>query len=449
MEKLTSQRIWENIFKEVTHEAFSLLTKDELLNCNFSAEDTTFLRFNKSKVRQASEVEQADLGLELVVGQRRYSRSINLSKNTLMNKENIQKNLKEMQGIVRELPDDPYISPLENNGESHVVNGGEIPTSKEFLDFMEQSTSKVDLAGIYAAGDSHRANANSLGQRHWFSSTSFSFDYSLYTAKEKAVKGSYGGAVFKRDEFERSLAESTKALEVMDREQKVLSPGKYRCYLAPAAVQEIVDIMRWHGLSAGSYKRGECALSSLADKEKSLSPLFTMIEDFGLGLSPRFNERGEVFAEKLPLIEKGELKNLLVSGATEKEYGIKSNRASESESHRSAVILPGTLVRDDILKELGTGLYLSNLHYLNWSDKVKARITGMTRFGCLWVENGEIQGPIKDLRFDETLYQIFGEGLVNLTDFTQVNVETMTYGERHIGGTELPGILVDGMSFTL
>ena len=30
----------------------------------------------------------------------------------------------------------------------------------------------------------------------------------------------------------------------------------------------------------------------------------------------------------------------------------------------------GLLREQDVLKELGTGLYLSNLHYLNWSDPV-------------------------------------------------------------------------------
>ena len=28
----------------------------------------------------------------------------------------------------------------------------------------------------------------------------------------------------------------------------------------------------------------------------------------------------------------------------------------------------------------------------------------MTRYACFWVEGGEVVGPIKDMRWDESLY---------------------------------------------
>ena len=65
------------------------------------------------------------------------------------------------------------------------------------------------------------------------------------------------------------------------------------------------------------------------------------------------------------------------------------------------------------------------------------------------VENGEVVGPIKDLRFDETLYQIFGEGVEEVTDFSETIMETETYDSRSIGGSKLPGLMVKDFSFTL
>lgn len=112
-------------------------------------------------------------------------------------------------------------------------------------------------------------------------------------------------------------------------------------------------------------------------------------------------------------------------------------------------ILPGTLRREDILKELGTGLYLSNLHYLNWSDRLNARITGMTRYACFWVENGEIVAPIEDLRFDESLYDCLGANLLNITDFEEVDPMVSTYESRAFGGKKVPGMLIKDFKFTL
>lgn len=440
---------WEVVFNEACTQALRNVTNGLALNMNFSAEDSEFIRFNKSKVRQISSVEQATLDLELHQGSKRASFAINLSRDLDQNINLIQSTLNKLKNEVNQLPDDPFISPLQNMGTSRTVSQGSLPSTDEFLDFLGQTLAQNDLAGIFIKGETHRANANSLGQKHWFSSQSFVFDYSLYSAKERAIKGSYGGSHFNPMDLKASLDDSLSALKVMDLEKIVLPPHKYRAYLAPSALKEILDLLRWHALSTGAYKRGESPFTDLIEKRKTLSASFTMTEDFSLGLSPKFNERGEVFADRMPIIEKGELLNLFTSTSSEKEYGVKSNFSGEDESHKSAVIMTGKLERSEILKQLGTGLYLSNLHYLNWSDKTKGRITGMTRFGCLWVENGKIVGPIKDLRFDETLFQIFGDAVVDFTNFADTAVENMTYGERHIGGTRNPGLLLSEMNFTL
>ena len=107
------------------------------------------------------------------------------------------------------------------------------------------------------------------------------------------------------------------------------------------------------------------------------------------------------------------------------------------------------MLEQDILKELGTGLYLSNLHYLNWSDLVSARVTGMTRYACFWVEDGEIVGPIKDLRWDESLYDALGSKLMALSSHAEIDAATGTYYQRSLGGSRTPGALVDGFTFTL
>jgi predicted Zn-dependent protease len=440
---------WEQVFEEAAETAFAGLGPGQQLTLNFSAEDTDFLRFNRSRVRQASAVEQATLEFELMLGRQHESRTINLSRNRELNRAAVLEALATLQGVVPTLPEDPYASAMENHGASRVVNAGALPSPDEVLAFVAAELQDIDLAGLFIAGPVHRANANSLGQKHWFSASSFVFDYSLYSARQKAVKGAYGGARFDPTELRAVIGDSVQALRVMDRERKVLPPGRYRCYLAPAAVQELMGMLSWHALSAGAYHRGECSLTELVDGTRTFSPKFSLDEDYSLGLSPRFNERGEVFAGKLPLIEQGRLKNLFISAQTAQEYGLRSNSASEDEAPRSPVIGTGSLAREAILRELDTGLYLSNLHYLNWSDKTRGRVTGMTRFGCLWVENGEIVGPIADLRFDETLYHVFGTGLLELTDFAETAVEVSTYDQRHVGGKRAPGLLVQDMSFTL
>ena len=443
-EQITNSK---KLFSTTKDFLFSQLREGESLGINFSGEESSFTRFNHSKIRQRTELEQAHMGLDLIKNKRKSYVSFSLSESTT--KDDLKGHLSFLQKEVDELPEDPFCVELTPGEKSSEERTGELPVIDEVLDFLKSTLEGVDLAGQIVSGMSFQANANSLGQEHWFSSESMYLDYSLYSAKEKAVKGSYATTHYNQEELAHALEDSKAALKVMDQKTTQLKPGKYKVYMAPAALNEIADILGWDALSGSAYKQGECPLGEAFEGKKNLSPLLNMDEDFSLGLSARFNENGELADELMPIVKEGKLVNLLVSKATELEFDLKSNKASQREAPRSLVIGTGDLAREDILKKLGTGIYLSNLHYLNWSDKNKGRITGMTRFGCLWVENGEIVGPIKDMRFDETLYQVFGDGLKAITDFSEVSMATGSYSARDIGGVKLPGLLVEDFTFTL
>lgn len=110
---------------------------------------------------------------------------------------------------------------------------------------------------------------------------------------------------------------------------------------------------------------------------------------------------------------------------------------------------PGCRPGADVLTTLGTGVYLSNLHYLNYSDRQACRMTGMTRFACFWVENGELAAPIAVMRFDDSFIRMFGAGLVALTDTAEPVQDNATYGARQLRSISAPGAIVEGFRFTL
>ena len=97
----------------------------------------------------------------------------------------------------------------------------------------------------------------------------------------------------------------------------------------------------------------------------------------------------------------------------------------------ASAVLPyraaGALPDAEILKQLGTGLYISNLWYLNYSDQPGARMTGMTRFATFWVENGEIQAPVSTMRFDDSAYSLLGSQLEALTEERELMLSASTY----------------------
>jgi predicted Zn-dependent protease len=109
----------------------------------------------------------------------------------------------------------------------------------------------------------------------------------------------------------------------------------------------------------------------------------------------------------------------------------------------------GTLPSAQVLAALGTGVYIGNLWYLNYSDRNACRMTGMTRFATFWVENGEIIAPVNVMRFDDSAYRMLGSNLVALTAERDARLSTDTYEARSRRAMTLPGAIVDDFRLTL
>jgi predicted Zn-dependent protease len=145
-----------------------------------------------------------------------------------------------------------------------------------------------------------------------------------------------------------------------------------------------------------------------------------------------------------------------VNSRSAAEYGLRSTARSGDESPSALAMAAGTLEQADILKQLGTGLYISNLWYLNYSDQPAARLTGMTRFATFWVEDGEIKAPVNTMRFDDSVYSLLGSQLEALTAERELLLSASTYDQRQTASTccrarwyLLPGALVKKLTLTL
>lgn len=440
----------KQLFDCLCEKAFSALTSDECMTLSLVSEKTLFARLNHSKIRQSTNVDQSDAEIQFVSNNRELRKSVSLTWNPEQDIQRISGLIEEARKEAMILPETPFIVYPENNASSEQDILLDTSNGEGVLAPMLSVIQGVDLAGLFTDGLVIRANQNNRGQKHWFSTENFYLDYSIYSEKQKAVKSCFAGTSWDQKAWEANVNDSNHQLSQMRLPVQEVPRGKYRTYLAPAAVAEILGTLDWGGWSGSAYKQGWNPLKDLIEKKKMFSEKVTITEDFTQGFSPKFNHQGEVAVDTLPVIERGELKNLMVNSKTAKEYDdLKSTAAGGSEGLRSPVFQTGQLTKADILSALGTGLFVSNLHYLNYSDRPKGRITGMTRFACFWVENGEIKGPIKDLRFDETVYNIFGDNLLEVTDFSEVQPETSSYGCRHIGGAKVPGLLVDNFAYTL
>ena len=244
------------------------------------------------------------------------------------------------------------------------------------------------------------------------------------------------------------MDEARERLALVAQPSQSLPPGKYRAYLAPSAVDEIASLLGWGAFSGRALATRQSPLNRMEGGER-LDPRVTIREDTRNGVAPSFQSEGFARPAAITLIERGALVGSLVSPRTAREFDLAANGANSYESPESFAMDAGELDAADAITALDDGLLIGNLHYLNYSDRNACRMTGMTRFATFRVQHGRIVAPADVLRFDDSIYRLFGANLEALTTERELLLGSETYGGRQMSSALVPGALVREMAFTL
>ena len=435
-------------FKALVNSLRAALQEPEQFTLSYAAESSAFVRFNHAKVRQAGQVQQASIGLKLINEGRHADLQITLAGDPQIDLQRLNEGLQQLRDTLPLLPADPYLLLNHNGWQSNNVQAQPLPDTEQVVAQITQAAEGLDLVGFYAAGPISRGFASSSGAFGWHQANSFNFDFSLFHENGQAVKASYAGQDWNSEGFAKRFEQAREQLEFLGRPLRTLAPGQYRAYLAPAALEEIMGMLCWGGFSAQSIASKSSPLQRLYGGDSAFSPLVSLDEKVSGSLSPAFSDEGYPRSD-LGLIVNGKAGAQLVSSRSAAEYGLTANGASGGESPSALNMKAGALPDADILKQLGTGLYISNLWYLNFSDQPAARLTGMTRFATFWVENGEIQAPVNTMRFDDSAFSLLGSRLEALTAERELLLSASTYSQRATASALLPGALVSRLTLTL
>ena len=422
---------------------------NEHFTCWFSAEDSDFVRFNRGAIRQPGHVRQMYLNLHLIDGIRHANYSTTLGGNLNADNELIGHLVCSLRTQLVDLPEDPYLLISTKVCSTEQIASTSLPPTNAIVDDIMILAQSHDFVGILAAGSIYRGFANSYGQRNWHQTSSFNIDWSLYQGNDNAVKATYAGFEWDSAQFKEKHFNAVSQLAIFNHEPIQVKLGAYRAYLAPAAFYEMVSMLNWEGLSEKSLRTKQSSLRRMRNEGLQLNSAISLSENTAEGMSPGFQTEGFIKPQCIKLIENGVLTGSMVSPRTAKEYGVATNGAEVSEMLVSIDVQPGELPMSQVLGELDRGLYISNLWYLNYSDRSNCRITGMTRFATFWVENGEIKAPVKVMRFDDSLFRLLGENLISLTNERELLVDSESYGHRGTNSMRLPGALVKDFNFTL
>ena len=247
--------------------------------------------------------------------------------------------------------------------------------------------------------------------------------YRVWALETLGAGGASGfGSSMHRDLGKVAVQEETdRAIERCERAKnpKALDAGTYDVVFEPAAVCEL---MEWLGMIAFGAPEVEQGTSALAGRigeritgenvdirENPLDP-----SDLGFGVP--FDREGTLRRE-LPIIEKGIARNVL----TDRTYAAKRGEKSTGSSVMSMLVGGSNLAAvalhmgageaasvEELIGGMKRGLYVCRLHYVNGMlEPRRAVMTGLTRDGCYWVEDGKIRHAVGNMRFTDSILEGF------------------------------------------
>ncbi len=454
MSALTERSALQSRYRPAVERVIAAAQSGEVSAGWLDVEHSDYVRFNHGRVRQCGTVERARLELRLMREKRQAFHTITLCGDASADCAAVDAGFGLLRAALADAEDDPYLSFADAPGQSRFRGEGERATIAQVCETVTAASTGCDLVGFFAGGAHACALASSLGHDHWHETSDWVFDYSIYqrsadASAERAVKATIGAPDWSDDVVRASIAASAASASVLARPARRLDPGRYRCWLAPRAVTDLISMLGWGGFSARAHEAGHSPLARLRAGAAQLDARVNLSEDLEALAVPRFQADGFMRPSRVDLVREGRFGHWLASPRSAREFGVASNFASAAESPEALVMAPGELDEREAMRALDTGIAISNLWYLNFSDREACRITGMTRFGTVWVEHGMPVAPLEVMRFDDSIYRVLGEALEAIgSDATRI-ADTDTYERRSFAASKTPGILLRGLDFTL
>ncbi len=260
---------------------------------------------------------------------------------------------------------------------------------------------KLVAAGFLENGAGYSAMINSHGLFAYNTATNVNFNVTLRTEDGKgsgyASKG-YND-LNKLDVAAATRIAAQKAAGSSD--AKAIEPGKYTVILEPAAAIVLLENI-FFSMDARSADEGRSFMSKAGGKtkkgEKLVDERVTIYSDPQNPDLPTRNWNADGLPqEKIYWINKGVMENVFYS-----RYWAQKTGQKEIPTPDAVIMTGGSASLEDLIKSTEKGILVSRLWYIRSVDPQTLLVTGLTRDGTFYIENGQIKFPVKNFRFNES-----------------------------------------------
>jgi PmbA protein len=313
----------------------------------------------------------------------------------------------------------------------------------------------LTTAGVFSSAESLEGIFNSRGLSDWHTQTLAEVSITMLSVDSSGWQKANSPDLAKLDPLRLAEVAAQKAVD--SARPREIPAGKYTVILEPAAVLDIVGFMFWDYsgmaiLDQRSFLTGRIGAKLFGDN-------ITIWDDVAHPLQTGAPFDGEgVQRQRVALVENGIVKRVVYARATAERMKRSEQKDKAGpiaptghgfalpnemgETPQNIVFAPvgNPQTVEQMIASTERGVLVTRLWYIREVEPFEKMLTGMTRDGTFYVENGHVQGGVRNFRLNESLIHMLS------------NVEAMSVPVRSCGEESfdmvVPAMKVKDFNFT-
>lgn len=390
--------------KTILDKVIALSTADE---CTAQLDGTIDgnIRFALNNVSTSGVISNIDLGVQVAFGKRVGTATINEFSDAALARV-----VKRAEDLAKLAPENPEFMPAVGPQTYRATNTFSAATAaitpENRAEIARASIAPCKSQNLIAAGflndnQSFTAFANSKGAFGYQRSTEMD-----YTCTVRTEDGTGSGWVARNLQDASTFNVDTDIQIAMrkasaSRDAQALEPGKYTVILEPAAAAGLISFM-FNFFDARSADEGRSFLSKAGGGnkigEQVFDPRVNVYSDPGHAETPALPWDGDGLPrERVNIVENGVVRSLGYS-----RYWADKQGKPQMAQPGNLIMEGGSKSTSDLVRETERGILVTRTWYIRMVDPQTVLLTGLTRDGTFYIENGELKYPLKNFRFNES-----------------------------------------------
>ena len=391
--------------KRITDKVMSLSKADECI-VTINGSRTGNIRYARNAVSTAGLVENTQLAVAVAFGKKQGTAVINE-----FDDKSLAKAVQRAEELAKLAPENPEFMPTPDKQAFKASSTFSKSTDAINPEYRAQvaaySIEACKKKGLVAAGfftdqSSFETVANSRGVFGHQSQTGIDFTCTVRTEDGR------GSGWVRRDandvnKFDpRAAAEVAMEKAIRSAEAKALEPGRYTVILEPAATSDLLAYM-FNSFDARSADEGRSFLAKKGGGNRMGEKLFD--EQVNVWADPwdkdipvlPWDNQTLLARERMDIIKNGKIASMNYSPFWGKKQG---QRAVGQPGN--IIMSGGSRSTEELIASTKKGILVTRTWYIRMVDPQTVLLTGLTRDGTFYIENGKIKHPVKNFRFNES-----------------------------------------------